>query len=76
MALATVLAMQPDVLLLDEPRRGLDDAASARLIGVLAGLPQAMLVVSHQPAFRQAVTQGTLAAERPDRAGRVIRAAA
>ena len=29
----------------------------ARLIGVLAALPHAMIVVSHQPAFRQAVTQ-------------------
>jgi len=59
-ALATVLAMSPDVLLLDEPVATLDDQAVARLIGVLAVLPQAMLVVSHQPAFRQAVTQGTL----------------
>jgi cobalt/nickel transport system ATP-binding protein len=59
-ALATVLAMSPDVLLLDEPVATLDDQAVARLIGVLAALPQAMLVVSHQPAFRQAVTQGTL----------------
>jgi cobalt/nickel transport system ATP-binding protein len=59
-ALATVLAMSPDVLLLDEPVATLDDQAVARLIGVLAALPQAMIVVSHQPAFRQAVTQGTL----------------
>jgi cobalt/nickel transport system ATP-binding protein len=59
-ALATVLAMSPDVLLLDEPAATLDDQAVARLIEVLAALPQAMLVVSHQPAFRRAVTQGTL----------------
>ncbi len=55
-ALATVLAMQPDVLLLDEPSGGLDDASTERLIGVLARLPQAMLVVSHDRAFWEAVT--------------------
>ena len=31
-ALATVLVMQPDVLLLDEPSDGLDEEHSARLI--------------------------------------------
>jgi cobalt/nickel transport system ATP-binding protein len=67
-ALATVLAMQPDVLLLDEPSGGLDDDASERLIGVLARLPQAMLVVSHDRAFWEAVT--TSVAEL--RAGRIV----
>ena len=47
-ALATVLAMRPEVLLLDEPTTGLDEQATERLTGLLAGLPQAMLVVSHQ----------------------------
>ena len=55
-ALATVLAMQPEVLLLDEPSGGLDDACTERLIGVLARLPQAMIVVSHDRAFWEAVT--------------------
>ncbi len=55
-ALATVLAMQPEVLLLDEPSGGLDDASTERLIGVLARLPQAMIVVSHDRAFWEAVT--------------------
>jgi cobalt/nickel transport system ATP-binding protein len=43
-ALATVLAMQPEVLLLDEPTSGLDEEAVGRLIRVLADLPHAMLV--------------------------------
>lgn len=47
-ALATVLAMQPEVLLLDEPTAGLDEEATARVIAVLEGLPLAMLVISHQ----------------------------
>lgn len=48
-ALATVLAMRPDVVLLDEPLTGLDEAAERRLIAVLAELPQALVVVSHEP---------------------------
>jgi len=50
-ALATVLAMKPEVLLLDEPTAGLDDAALERVTEILLGLPQAMLVVSHQHEF-------------------------
>lgn len=46
-ALASVLAMQPQVLLLDEPVTGLDNAASERVAEILARLPQAMLIVSH-----------------------------
>ncbi len=67
-ALATVLAMQPDVLLLDEPSGGLDEVATERLIGVLDRLPQAMIVVSHDRAFWEAVT--TSAAEL--RGGKVV----
>jgi cobalt/nickel transport system ATP-binding protein len=46
-ALATVLAMAPEILLLDEPISGLDDEASGRVLAILEGLPQAMIVVSH-----------------------------
>ncbi len=46
-ALATILSMHPAVLLLDEPTNGLDEATEERLISHLAGLPQAMLIVSH-----------------------------
>jgi cobalt/nickel transport system ATP-binding protein len=55
-ALATVLAMQPDVLLLDEPNGELDEAATDRLVGILTGLPQAMIVVSHSREFWERVT--------------------
>ncbi len=67
-ALATVLAMQPEVLLLDEPNGGLDDVATERLVGVLTRLPQAMIVVSHDQAFWETVT--TSVAELT--AGRVV----
>ncbi len=55
-ALATVLAMQPDVLLLDEPNGELDEAATDRLVNILTGLPQAMVVVSHSREFWERVT--------------------
>lgn len=45
--LAAVLAMEPDVLLLDEPSNALDRTARQRLIHILAGLDQAMVIVSH-----------------------------
>lgn len=47
-ALATVLAMDPQLLLLDEPTSGLDTASEARLLEHLEVLPQAMLIVSHE----------------------------
>jgi cobalt/nickel transport system ATP-binding protein len=45
--LAAVLAMEPDVLLLDEPSNALDLKARQRLIDTLLSLPQAMVIVSH-----------------------------
>ncbi|TDR14774.1 energy-coupling factor ABC transporter ATP-binding protein [Marinomonas communis] len=45
--LAAVLAMEPDVLLLDEPSNALDVKARQRLIDTLLSLPQAMVIVSH-----------------------------
>jgi len=59
-ALATVLAMQPEVLLLDEPTSGLDEQATARLVEILTGLPQAMIVVSHDRRFLEQTTSRTL----------------
>lgn len=50
-ALATVLAMRPQVLVLDEPTSNLDPAARRQLTEVLLGLDQAMLVVTHDLAF-------------------------
>jgi cobalt/nickel transport system ATP-binding protein len=55
-ALATVLAMEPRLLLLDEPTNGLDAVSAERLLDHLAGLPQAMLIVSHEQAVLERLT--------------------
>jgi cobalt/nickel transport system ATP-binding protein len=46
-AIATVLAMEPQILVLDEPSAGLDPRTRRNLIGLLRRLPQTMLVASH-----------------------------
>jgi cobalt/nickel transport system ATP-binding protein len=46
-AIATVLSMQPEVLVLDEPTAGLDPRARRSLIHLLRELPITMLVSSH-----------------------------
>ncbi len=66
-ALATVLAMQPDVLLLDEPLGGLDEEVAERVTGILSGLSQAMLIVSHDREFLQRIATRTVLL----RAGRI-----
>ena len=58
--LATVLAMEPEVLLLDEPTNALDTKNEARLLEILQSLPQAILLVSHSPAFRTALAPDEL----------------
>ena len=46
-AVATVLSMEPDVLVLDEPTSNLDPAARRELSAVLRSLPVTTLVVTH-----------------------------
>ena len=63
-SLAGVLAMRPDVLLLDEPSGGLDDDSRERVIEILSELPQAMVVISHDRDFLGRITTSTLRLER------------
>ena len=50
-ALATVLAMEPDILLLDEPGTGLDVDMEQRLSRILQNLAHTMVIISHDTAF-------------------------
>jgi cobalt/nickel transport system ATP-binding protein len=54
-ALAGVLAMDPQVLVLDEPTTSLDPPAQRDLIRLLRALPQAKLLVTHDLAFAEAL---------------------
>ncbi|MCU0502062.1 MAG: energy-coupling factor ABC transporter ATP-binding protein [Anaerolineae bacterium] len=46
-AIATVLSMEPEILVLDEPTAGLDPRARRGLITLLRTLPQTMLISTH-----------------------------
>ncbi|MFC7548021.1 energy-coupling factor ABC transporter ATP-binding protein [Plantactinospora sp. GCM10030261] len=46
-AVATVLAMRPEILVLDEPSSNLDPASRRELAAILRGLPVTMLMVTH-----------------------------
>ncbi len=50
-ALATVLAMEPDVLVLDEPSGALDPAGRREVIRVLQSLPLTQLIITHDLPF-------------------------
>ena len=50
-AIATVLAMRPDLLVLDEPSANLDPRSRRELIDVLAEIERTMLVVTHDLPF-------------------------
>jgi len=63
-SLASVLAMEPDILLLDEPNSGLDEEAEERIIEILVSLPQAMIIVSHDREFLSRVTGKAVRLER------------
>ena len=50
-AIATVLSMNPSILVLDEPTAGLDPRARRKLISLLRELPITMLVSTHDMAM-------------------------
>jgi len=54
-ALATVLAMKPEMMLLDEPTAFLDPKARRKLIEILQKLPHTMLISTHDFLFAEAI---------------------
>ena len=67
-AIATVLVMQPRVMLLDEPAAFLDMNAKARLMELLKTLGQTRIIATHDPAFAAAVSDRVIVLEN----GRII----
>ncbi len=74
-ALATLIAMQPSVYLLDEPTSNLDARNRRRLISLINAIPQTMLISSHDLEFLLEVCgqcmlmdEGAVVAEGPIRA--------
>ncbi len=68
-ALAGVLAMEPDVLVLDEPTTSLDPPGHRDLVHLLRGLPQTKLLVTHDIDFACALATRAVFFERGKVAG-------
>ena len=56
-SLATVLAMEPEVLLLDEPTTGLDEETVERILEFLQNYGQTLAIVSHDRRFLEWATE-------------------
>ena len=67
-AIATVLSMQPEILVLDEPTAGLDPRARRQLINLLRELDMTMLVSTHDMPMVSELFERTVIME----GGRVV----
>lgn len=67
-ALAGILAAEPEILVLDEPTTHLDPPSRGTLLTLLAGLPQSLLLVTHDVTFAARLARRAVFFER----GRII----
>lgn len=59
-AIATVLAMSPDILVMDEPTTGLDPASRRRLLHLLASFEHTRIIATHDLDLVMDICQRTL----------------
>jgi cobalt/nickel transport system ATP-binding protein len=59
-AIATVLAMSPDIILFDEPTAFLDNKSRLALTKTLLKLPQTKIIATHDEAFASQVCGGKI----------------
>ena len=69
LAIAAALSLAPELLILDEPTSGLDPQGEELLLAILASLPMALVLISHDPLFIHRLCQRTVVLHR----GRIIR---
>ncbi|HEY3001565.1 MAG TPA: ABC transporter ATP-binding protein [Kribbellaceae bacterium] len=67
-AVATVLAMRPDVLVLDEPSSNLDPASRRELADILTGLDVTLLMITHDLPYALQLCERSLLMD----AGRIV----
>jgi len=67
-ALAGILAAEPEILVLDEPTTHLDPPSRGALLTLLAGLPQSLLLATHDVVFAAQLAQRAVFFDR----GRII----
>ena len=63
-AIATVLAMTPDIIVLDEPTSGLDPVGRRELAELLCGISSTQLVITHDLPFALATCPRSLIVDR------------
>jgi cobalt/nickel transport system ATP-binding protein len=59
-AMATVLAMKPEILALDEPTSALDARSRRRIINILKSLPQTVIIATHDMALVSEIASRTI----------------